>query len=242
MQPASPESQSEISRISGIFSEPRRAFRDIIERPRWYIPVIILSLCSLALVTIYSQRVGWERLIRMSMEQSPRMQNMPADQRERAIARGMKFGAITGYVQSTIGPLLAILVSAAALMFTANTLLDTRIRYPQMLGITAYSFLTGVVQIALIILVMFLKPPEDFDLRNPLAFNAGAFLNAEATPKWLTSLAGSFDLFSFWTMALLAIGISTAGRNISTGKAAGAVVIPGLLWVCGKTAWASMFG
>jgi hypothetical protein len=242
MQAPALEQQSEISRISGIFSEPRRAFLDIIQRPRWYIPVIILTLCSLTLVTVYSQRVGWERLIRTSMEQSSRVQDMPADQRERAIEMGVKFGAITGYVQSAIGPLLAVLIAAAALMFTANTLLDTGIRYPQMLGITAYSYLTGVVQTALIILVMFLKPPEDFDLRNPLAFNAGAFLNTETTPKWLTSLAGSLDLFSIWTMVLLAIGISAAGRNISTGKAASAVVIPWLLWVCVKTAWTSMFG
>jgi len=233
--------QSELSRITNVLVDPRRAFSDIVVRPRWFIPVLIVSMFTLAFTMVYSRRVGWEHMIRQSMDQNSRMQQMPADQREQAVQMGVKVGAVMGYVQSVVVPGVMVLIVGAVLMFVANGMLGTQIRYPQMLGITAYAFLTSVVSIALMIVVMYLKPAEDFDIQNPLAFNAGAFLNRETTPKWLFSIAGSLDLFSFWTIWLLSVGVSVAGRNITVGKAAGAVVVPWLIWVGVKMCWASLF-
>lgn len=238
--PAPVKPMNEFTRILNVFVSPAAAFADILERPRWIIPVILLTICSLALVITYSQHIGWERLIRQSMEQSSRVQSMSAEQRDQAIANGVKFGSIIGYVQATIGPTILLLVTSGVLMFIANNLVGTHLRYAQMLGITGYAFLTGLVSVPLTILVMFLKSPEDFDLRNPLAFNIGAFLSPDS-PKWLASLASSFDLFSFWTMLLLAIGISVAGRKLSVAKALTAVLVPWVLWVGIKTAWTGMF-
>ena len=70
-------------------------------------------------------------------------------------------------------------------------------------GIVGYGFLPTLVSSLLALLVMYLKPPEDFNIQNPLAFNAGAFMSND-NPLWLKSLAGSFDLFSFWIMSLMA--------------------------------------
>jgi Yip1 domain len=231
---------SEFSRIMNVFVDPKRAFADIVARPRWYIPIIIMSVLLLVLMYCYGQHVGWERIVRQQMEQSSRVQQLSPEQREQSIAMGVKFGSVMAYVQAIIGPILGAVIVGGILMFVANFMLGAQLRFPQMLGITSYSFLTGLVSIPLTLIVMYTKSPEDFDIRNPLAFNPGAFL-PESTPKWLVSLASSFDLFSFWTIALLAIGISVAGRRLSFGKALGAVLIPWLVWVCGKTAWTAIF-
>lgn len=232
---------SELSRIVNVFVSPKEAFTDILPRPRWYIPVIILTVLSLVVVYCISQRIGWEHIVRQSIEQSSRASSIPAEQKEQQIAMGAKVASVIGYVQGTIGPLLGVVIISGVLMFIANAMLGTQLRYAQMMGITAYSMLTGLISIPLMIVVMYMKSPEDFDLRNPLAFNVGAFLNAETTPKWLTSLGSSFDLFSFWTMLLLAIGISCAGRKLTVGKAFGAVLIPWAVWVVCKTGWAALF-
>lgn len=232
---------SEIGRITGVFVNPRAAFTDILRRPRWFVPAILLTILVLLFIYLYSQHVGWERVIRQSMDSNARTQSMTAEQRDAAVATGMKFASVIGYVQSAIGPTLAILIVAGVLLFIANSMLGTKLSYGQMSGITAYAFLTGLVSTTLMIVVMLLKNPEDFDIRNPLAFNAGAFLNPESTAKWIVALASSFDLFSFWTMSLLAIGISTAGRKISFGKAFGAVLIPWIVWVIIKTGWTALF-
>src|SRR5205823_11743531 len=51
--------------------------------------------------------------------------------------------------------------------------------------------------------------PEHFNAWSPVPSNARFFLGPE-TSKPLMSLAGSFDIFTFWFMALLAIGFSEA--------------------------------
>jgi hypothetical protein len=240
-QPQAEAPLSEVSRLVGVFVDPKRTLADVLLRPRWYVPVILLTLCSLAVVVTYSQHVGWDHIVRQSMEQSSRTQNMTPEQREQAVAMGVKFGSVIGYIQGFLGPTIGVLIVAGVLMFIANGMLAAQLRYAQMLGIVAYSFLPGVLSAILIVAVMFMKSPEDFDIRNPLAFNPGAFLNPDSTPKWLISLASSFDLFSFWSIALLAIGISCAGRKITFSKALGAVLIPWALWVVIKTGWTAMF-
>jgi hypothetical protein len=93
----------------------------------------------------------------------------------------------------------------------------------------------------LAILVMFLKNSEDFDLRNPTAFNVGAFLDPQTTPKFLHSMGTSLDLFSIWTILLLATGLSVAGRKISWSKALIAVIVPWILWIVLKSLGAGIF-
>jgi hypothetical protein len=77
---------------------------------------------------------------------------------------------------------------------------------------------------------MFMKDPEDFDIQRPLAFNLGAFL-PDSAPRWVTMGASSFDLFSFWIIALMAIGISSSVRRISFTKAFITILFPWALVV-----------
>ena len=59
--------------------------------------------------------------------------------------------------------------------------------------------------------VLFLKDPDEFNLQNPLMFNVGGYLDANA-PAALRSLGSSIDLFSIWIIVLLAwIAITSGG-------------------------------
>src|SRR5205085_7020709 len=100
----------------------------------------------------------------------------------------------------------------------------------RMMGIVGYSFLPTLVSSLLALLVMYLKAPEDFNIQNPLAFNAGAFIANDA-PAWLKGFASSFDLFSFWIMGLMAIGVGAAARKMTFGKAFATILFPWALYV-----------
>jgi hypothetical protein len=50
-------------------------------------------------------------------------------------------------------------------------------------------------------------------------------------PRWATVGAGSFDLFSFWIIGLMAIGISSSVRRISFTKAFITILFPWALVV-----------
>jgi hypothetical protein len=117
------------------------------------------------------------------------------------------------------------------------------LQFKQMFAISAYAMLPGLLFTILAIVVMFLKNPEDFNLQNPLFFNIGAAMEPPPnTGKFLYSLASSIDLFTFWTILLLATGISVAARKVPFSKAVIAVATPWIIWVLVKSAWAGAFG
>lgn len=232
---------SEFARMTGIFFDPKPAFADIAARPGWWAPLVLLIVLAMGYVFTYSQRVGWERFMRQTLESNPRTQNLSAEQREQAIAMQTKIASIFGYVGAAVGVPIYTLAVAGVMLFVFNTMLGAALTFRKVFGITCYSALTGVVGTALAILVMFLKNPEDFDLRNPTAFNVGAFLDPQTTPKFLHSVGTSLDLFSIWTILLLATGLSVAGRKVSWSKALIAVIVPWILWIVLKSLGADIF-
>lgn len=236
MQPAtSPEPQpqpmSELGRLAAVFLDPRRAFADIAVRPRWWVPFLISILVALAFVTAYSQRIGWERYLERTLESNPRTASLTAEQRQRIAEQQAGLAEILSYVGAVAGTAVSLVVVAAALLFAVNLLLGAVATFRQIFAATCYGFLPNVLSSLLGILMMFLKHPDDFDLENPTAFNLGAWLDPEATPKWMLAATGSIDLFSIWVILLLALGVSTAARKVSYGKALSVVIGLWVVWV-----------
>ncbi len=180
--------------------------------------------------------------MRQTVESSPRTQNLPVEQRERIIEQQTRLAPVFGYVMAAVSMPIVVLVTAAVLLFVFKLMLDAQLTFRQVFAVTCYSFLTGVFSVALSILVMFLKNPEDFNLQDPLGAHLGSLLDPETAPKWLAALASSFDLFSLWTMLLLATGLCVAARKLSWGKSLAGVVAPWVVWVGVKVDWRAIFG
>jgi len=234
----------EAGRIAGVFIDPKKAFADIAARPRnWFVPLILLILAAVAFTYTYTTRVGWEGYIRKTMENNPSAQNLPADQREARIQTGAKIAPIFGYVGSLVFIPVAALVIGGILLLTSKMMgAGASLNFKQMFTISSYAMLPGLVSSILAIIVMFTKNPDDFNLQNPLIFNLGALMEPPPNSgKFLYSLATSIDLFSFWTILLLATGISVAARKLPFSKAIVAVVLPWAIYVLIKSAWAGAF-
>ena len=231
---------SEGSRLVGVFFSPQSTFPDIVRRPRWWIPMILLAIMSTVVVSAYGRHVGWERAIRQAIERNPRTEQMSAQQREQAIQMTTKVTSVAAYAAGIFGA-ISMMVVAAVLIFLFNILMSADLKFPSMLGIVGYSFLPTLISSALTLVVMFMKDPEDFDIQRPLAFNVGAFL-PEGTPRWAVLTGNSFDLFSFWIIALLAIGISSSVRRISFSKALITILFPWAIVVVLRVAYTVAFG
>jgi len=233
---------SEPARILGVYFDPVKAFADIVARPqRWFIPLILVIVSAMVLIYCFSQHVGWEQMMKKQMETNTQLQNLPPDQKEQAMERGTKFAGVISYVGAAVGIPIVTLIVAGVLLLVMNSLMGAQVNFVQSLAIVAYSYLTGIVTSALAIVVMYIKSPDDFDIQNPLAFNGGAFLASNA-PKWLIALASSFDVFTFWTMALMATGYAATTRKLKWSKAFTGVVMMWLVWVVVKTGWAAFRG
>jgi hypothetical protein len=232
---------SEAGRLVNVFVDPKPAFADIAARPRWWVPMVLVTVCFLAHMLAFSSHVGWERFMRQQLESSPKGQSMSPEDRERALEMQVKFGAPIGTFIAVAAQPVVMLVTAGVLMFIFTNMLGAVVKFPQALAVAAYASLPGVLALAGGVLVMFLKDPTDFDLKNPAGYNLGFYLDPHAVPAWLVSLGTSIDVFSFWIILLLATGMAAVTRKRWTTALTG-VLIPWGVVVVGKVAWAAIFG
>jgi len=231
----------EFARLSGVIFEPKAAFQDISTHTRWWPPVAIIVVLSLVFVYTFSQRVGYERFYRQQMESNSRMQQMDPAAREQTIAMQVKVAPYFFYAFSILGTAVSALIVAGVFLLIFRTLLGAEISFGQAYAICCYSFVPLIFSSIMGFAVMMLKDPDQFDLQNATPSNIGAFLDATTTSKWLYSLASSFDVFTLWTLALMATGLSVAARKISWSTAITWVVGVWALWVLVKVGLAAAF-
>jgi hypothetical protein len=233
---------SEIGRLTGVFFEPTKTFADIAERPRWLAPMLLLMAATLVFIYLIGQHLGWEDIVRQSLANSSRLSQMTAEQRERAVQTAARVASITAYAAPIAVP-VSYLAIAGVLLGLVSGILSTPVKFRQVFAVICYSGLTGLVSTALSIVVLYLKPAGEFNYQNPVAFNIGAYLNPLTTSKFLYSLATSMNLFTIWTIILIAIGLKQAGgRNLSYGGAFFAVLLPWLVVVFGGAGLSAVFG
>lgn len=232
---------SPLGRVANVIIEPQRTFADIAARPGWWLPMILLTAVSVMYTVALSQRVGWERVFRQAMESNSKMQDMPPEQREQALQMQVKITAVTAPIGAVLAVPVMMLATAGILLFIFGTLLGGTVNFKQSLGVVAHAWIPSLFFTLASLLVMFMKDPSDFDMRNPAGFNVGFYLDPHSVPAWLVSLGNSIDLFSFWTILMLATGMAVASKKSWLASLFG-VATPWLLYVIAKVAWTAFFG
>jgi Yip1 domain len=216
-----PEAQAAlgpIGRIIGVFFSPKATFEDIVRKPSWVVPVVLLTVLSLCVSFAINQRINWREFMSQQIEKSSGAANMSAEQKEQRIEGGAKFSPPFTYAIGLLGPILATMVVALVMWGGYNLLGGANTTFGTALGVTSHAFLTGLVSSPLFILILYLRPYGTVDLDNPVAANLAAIL-PEDSAKWLVALGKSIDLFSFWTLILLAIGFAaTNPRKLKGSK------------------------
>jgi hypothetical protein len=166
-------------------------------------------------------------MIERTLDQNP---SMPANQRDMTIRFYRDYGGYITFGSGLLAPLLVSLVIAGVLKFLADVIMGAGVGFKRMLAVCNYAGLPNLLVTVLAVVVMYLKPPSEFDLQNPLMANASAFLSPDS-PRWMLTAAGALDLFTFWVMALMAIGIhAAAGKKMSTSKAFVMILFPWALY------------
>lgn len=243
-QPASDQPLTEIQRISGILAEPSRVFPDAARHGRWWIIVAVLILINVVVISAMVQRVGYDLMIERALEQSRQVQEMSADQRAQVYETQRKFMPVAVRVFPPLAILGGMLLVAAALLFSYRFLLDADVKYREALNITAYASLPPSVASNLMFLaVLYLKPPDEFDMESAGGLSVGSFLTRD-TAAWLRSLANSLDLFTIWTIVLIATGFTAlcGARKLPLGRSLWGVIAPWLVYVLGKMGFAALTG
>jgi hypothetical protein len=205
-----PKAQAAIGpfgRVLGVFFSPGKAFEDIVMGPSWIVPILLTTILSVAVSFSINQRINWREFISQQIEKSPRAAQMSAEQKQQQIEGGAKFSPVFTYGIGLLGPILGALVVGLVMWGAYSLLGGASTNFATAFSITSHAFLTGLVSSPLFILILYLKPYGTADLENPIAANLAAFLPDDSA-KWLVTLCKSFDIFTFWTLILLAIGFA----------------------------------
>lgn len=239
-----PEAQATISpfgRIVGVFFSPKATFEDIVRKPDWILPVAMLTMLSVAVSFVINQRVNWREFISQQMEKNPSAAQMSAEQKEQRVEAGAKFTPPFTYAIGFLGPICVTLVVALVMWGAFNLLGGANTNFSTAFGITSHAFLTGLISSPLFILILYLRPMGSVDLENPIAANLAAFLPDDSA-KWLVALCKSFDLFSLWTLVLLAIGFAaTNPKKLKGGKPFAIAFSVWAAFVVLRVGWAAIF-
>jgi hypothetical protein len=206
--PETPQQQiSAFGRVFGVLFSPGKTFEDIVRKPGWVVPVLLSTILSMVVSYALVQRVNWREYIGQQMDKSPQAAQLTAEQKEQRIEAGAKFTTPFIYAVGVLGPVLGVLIFGLVFWGAYSLLGGISTNFSTAFAIAAHAFMTGLVSAPLLILVLFLKDPSAIDPNNPLASNLAAFL-PEDSAKWLEALLKSFDVFTFWTLILLAIGFA----------------------------------
>ena len=215
-----PEAQVSISpfgRVLGVLFSPGKTFEDIVRKPSWMLPIVLTTILSIAVSFSIDQRINWREFMSQQIEKSPRAAQMSAEQKQQQIEGGAKFSPAFTYGIGLLGPILGALVVSLVMWGAYSLLGGASTNFGTAFSITSHAFLTGLVSSPLFILILYLKPYGTADLENPIAANLAAFLPAESA-KGLVALCKSFDIFTFWTLILLAIGFAAVNPKKLKGS------------------------
>lgn len=244
MPEAQEQPQASISpfgRVLGVFFSPKATFEDIVRKPSWLLPVLLTTVLSLGVSFAINQRINWRDYMSQQIEKSPRAAQLSAEQKQQQIEGGAKFTPPFTYAIGVCGPILIVLIIGLIMWGAYSLLGGISTNFSTAFGITAHAFLTGLVSSPLFILILYLKPYGTADLENPVATNIAAVLPDDAA-KWLVALCKSFDLFTFWTLILLAIGFAAVNpKKLKGAKPFTVAFGVWAVWVICRVGWAFIF-
>lgn len=214
---------SAFSRALLTFTSPSRAFTHMGKGGSWWLPYLLIVVVSLGFFSTVGAKVGWETVAHNNLANSPKqaaqIEKLPADQQAAQYATIAKITRISVYAGSTVGPLLFAAVAAGVLLATLNFGMGGSATFGALFAVYLFSALPQLLKSLLSILTLFLGLGGDsFQLSNALGSNPAYYLQGSATPHWLLSLLGWFDVFLIWQLVVLAIGCSVVAK-VSRAKA-----------------------
>jgi hypothetical protein len=221
-QPAQgPAALSEGQRLVNTFFAPGKTFADLRRSASWWAPFLVSAIVSLAFVYVVDQKVGFRKVVENQLQSQPkqadRIERLPADQREHAMQQQVSFTKAISYSFFILVTLWNVIV-AAVLLATLKFAAGAEIKFKTLLALVFYSSLPGLLKPLLSIASILAGVAGDgFTLQNPVATNPGYFVDRLAHPA-LAAFLTSFDIFTFWVLALAAIGI-TCVTKVKRGTA-----------------------
>jgi len=208
-----PAAKSFASRFVGIFFSPGETFADIVHTPNFIPPLVALVAGMVAVTETMLAKIGMERIVRASIEQSKTASSMSPEQMQQAVEQGARIGGIIAHLTGFLAPPLFLLIIAGIGLLIVNVIFGTQADFKTAFAVCCYANLVSMVGTVMALAMVLGGDPEHFNAQNMMPSNPGFFLNPVENSKPVLALLSSLDIFSLWLMALLGIGFSAATKG-----------------------------
>lgn len=226
--PPPPERTKNVfERMMGVLFSPGETFADIARRPDILAPLVIILILGYLSTALIIPKMDFSAMTAMQAEQ---MRKQNPNMSEEQLTQMEHITMATAKVFGWIGPLIMVLWYAivAGALLLAFRLFGGQGTYKQAFSTTLYAWMPLVLFTILMTVVVMARGTFDPTAAATLVKSNPAFLVDFKEQPVLFSLLASFDVFTIWTIALLAIGFATLSKT-SIGKA---VAIVFSLWIC----------
>jgi len=240
--PVIPETDAPLSffeKLTGVFYEPSRVFRNLRSHPHWVGAFAVICVLSAIYSFAFVQRITPERIVEHTTqklsEMGPpfapppeRLETMRTQQLQALKNPPERIGAI---VRQFVG-LFVVSTIVAALSLLGILAFGGRMNFWQALAVTFYASLPVIaIQKLLGLAILYLKSPDDLhpilNQETTLQDNLGILLSPADHPI-LFVMASFIGLTSFYGLWLRAKGLHIGATRASSGQGWGVAIT---LWI-----------
>jgi Yip1 domain len=232
---------SEVQRVVNVFIAPSKTFTDLRRSASWWLPFLISAIVSFGFAYVVDQKVGFRKVVenqlRLQPKQADRLERLPADQREKNMQAQTGFWRVLSFGGALVGLIFTLIISSV-LFATFKFAVSADIRFKTMYALVIFAWLPLIFVSLLAVLSLMAGVSSDgFMIQAPAATSLGAFVDPTASPA-LFALLSSVDIFTFWCLALMAIGVTCISK-VKRGTAFGVVFGWFAFWVLIKVGLAA---
>jgi len=232
---------TEVQRVTDVFFAPTKTFADVRRNRSWWLPFVVMLVFGYIFSTTVMHKVNPRNMAMAALQnnsaQYERLQNASEEDRERTLGftEGVMRISLWGWPVFTLA---ATAVSALLLWVGFNFILGGSSTYKGMFTVSIFAFLPTILRSILATILLLAGQTENFNISDPIGTNPGFYLGPDAS-HFMKSLLSSLDLFSIWTLLLMAVGGAIVAR-VKVQKGVFMVCVVWLVCVLGKAAVAAL--
>jgi hypothetical protein len=226
-----------MSHLINIFLEPGKVFAELKERPTFLVPILLTIVLTVVMTLMYFGKVDSDWFIDHSMAASGR--EMSAQDIANA-KKMMPSAKVQGYFGAVIGPVFIVIVYLLMGLYywLAGKITGTATSFKHGLSLTAWSSVPTLLGMVVTIIGVVMMTPQTA-LNSLMLTNLDPLLVQLPLDHAWSSFAKNFNLLTFWSIFLAAVGWRTWGRTSWT-QAITVALIPSLLIYGGMAVFALM--
>lgn len=226
-----------VQRVLNIFYAPSKTFADLRRNRSWWLAFVVMAIFGYLFTTTALTKVGPRGLAESSIRNNPtqaeKYQNATPEERARTISITASIMQISLWAWPVF-VLVSAAIGALLLWVGFNFILGGSGTYPGMFAVMMFAYLPGIFRSILSAAVLFFGETESFNLNDPIGTNPGFYLGSDSS-VFLKTFLSSVDVFSLWTLILMAIGGAIVARvKVKNGVAM--VLTVWLIYALGKAA------